>query len=99
MTFWGFGVMSQPRRANRLPPAGAAPPPDPQAQQLQELMVKLDIADKEATIKSKEAKAARDIVETESQQRIWIHPVAPAISWGAIPCAMKPLKPIWFDRP
>jgi hypothetical protein len=47
------------------------PPVDPEAQakqqQLQELMISLDIQDKQVKIKATEAKATRDMVETEAQ--------------------------------
>ncbi|MBU8921777.1 MAG: hypothetical protein KOO63_08155 [Bacteroidales bacterium] len=43
------------------------PPVDPQQQQIQELMFDLDVADKKATIGSKEAKAAKDMEDAKSQ--------------------------------
>lgn len=43
------------------------PPPDPQQQQIQKMMFDLDVRGKEADISAKEAKAGKDIVETESQ--------------------------------
>ena len=43
------------------------PPQDPQAQQIQEMMFELDVADKQATIESKKAKATKDLQDAEAQ--------------------------------